>query len=191
MTIEMINAMRRELREYKNLHRATTNYTATMTQIFDNPNGLDRIEEGVHDDEWTCGSADEIVDLLFDKDSAFKRAWELLKSIQIFEEQKTSSVMMVSGDSRKIIQRSENHGGVDTGRELQITPCHFDDVHNFSLCLWGIKTFLLAKPGDVAYGPAPEINLNHAVDTTSDRFTKYVLHAGEVIYLPPKWWHEV
>ena len=188
---EMIQAMRMQLRGYKNLHRTTTNGRVTMAQVFGNVNGLDRIEEGVHDDEWTSGSADGLVDVLFEEDSVLRRAWEVLKSVQIFEEQKTSPIMMVSGDSRKIIKRSENHGGVDTGRELQIVPCHFDDVHNLTMCLWGIKTFLLAKPGDVAYGPAPEINLNRAVDTGGDVFTKYVVRAGEVLYLPPRWWHEV
>ena len=191
VTLEMITAMRVQLRGYKNLHRTTTNGRATVAQVLDNVNGLDRIEEGIFDDEWTNGSADSLVELLFEEDSVLRRAWELLKGVQIFKEQKASPVMMVSGDSRNIIERSKNHGGVDTGRELQIVPCHFDDVHNLSMCLWGVKTFLLAKPGDVAHGPAPEINLNREVDTSSDKFTKYVVRAGEVLYLPPQWWHEV
>jgi hypothetical protein len=191
VSIEMVDAMKLKLRGYKNRHRTTTNGRVTIAQVLDNVNGLDRIEEGVHNDEWTSGSADGLVELLLEEDSALRRAWEVLKSVQIFEEQKTSPVMMVSGDSRKIIQRSVNHGGVDTGRELQVVPCHFDNVHNLSMCLWGVKTFLLAKPSDVAYGPAPEINLNRAVDTGGDQFTKYVVRAGEVLYLPPQWWHEV
>jgi hypothetical protein len=189
MGIDMIEEMKGRLRGYTGVHRTTTNSRATMAQIFDNVNGLDRIEEGVHD-AWACGSADEMVDLLFGGHLAMRGAWETLKSVRVFPGQKTSPVMMVSGDSRKIIER-RNHGGVHTGRELQVTPCHFDDVHNLSLCLWGTKTFLLARFGDVECGPAPEINLNRVVDTRGAAFTKYVLRAGQALYLPPRWWHEV
>jgi hypothetical protein len=188
--LDMIVEMKRKLRGYMKLHRTTTNSLTTVQKVLDDVNGLLRIEEGVHAN-WQAGSADEIMSMLFEIDSALARAWHVLKGVQIFVEQKTSPIMMLSGDSTKILVRSQNHGGVDTGRELQITPCHFDNVQNLTMCLWGVKTFLLAKPVDVAYGPSPDINLNREVDTSGEEFTKYVVRAGQVLYLPPKWWHEV
>jgi ribosomal protein L16 Arg81 hydroxylase len=90
-----------------------------------------------------------------------------------------------------MVQRIENNGGVTVSRKRQTVVCHYDDIHNFTFLIYGRKTFLLARPQDVPYGPNKERNVNRSVDTSSSVFRKAVIEPGQLLYLPKDWWHEV
>jgi ribosomal protein L16 Arg81 hydroxylase len=86
-----------------------------------------------------------------------------------------------------------------------ITQLHQDSIHNFFIQLKGVKEFVLFAPSDRAYlYPSDELQLAHEsqirlADPDLSRFPlfahatpyKYRLGPGDLLYLPPKWWHEV
>ena len=168
--------------------RTTTNTTATFRDVWLDINGALRIEEGVHKSEWKVGSGSDIVEKLFQGDSLTRKAWEAVKQLGI---DKPVEVMMVSGNSTKILTGIHNNGGLAVGRKTQTVGCHFDDIHNFTFLIYGSKTFLLAPPEKVPLGPGKEPNVNRTVDTSSSDFRKVVIGPGQLVYLPKNWWHEV
>ena len=167
-------------------YRTTTGDMVTFNTVLQHQNGSIRIETGVHR---PCeeGSVSGIVEMLCARGTRMRKAWETVKKYGV---QQPVEVMMCSGDSRSILT-PENNGGVAVSRTGQTVVCHYDDIHNFTFVLYGQKTFLLARPQDVAFGPEPDINVNRTVDTSSSIFRKAVIGPGQLLYLPKDWWHEV
>lgn len=179
---------REKLADHTLRYPTTTRTMATFKEVFEDLNGTLRIEDGIHPPSWEEGSASSIVEMLCTSDSLMTKAWETVKKYVIED---PVEVMICSGDSTRMVQRIENNGGVTVSRKRQTVVCHYDDIHNFTFLIYGRKTFLLASPQDVPYGPNQERNVNRSVDTSSSVFRKAVIEPGQLLYLPKDWWHEV
>jgi hypothetical protein len=190
--IDSINNAKSEimekLKDDKTLYRTTTNGTATFKQVYEDKQGIRRIEVGVHRPRWEYGSGKDIFHSLFPADTRMGKAWS---SINNYCVNIPLEIMMVSGDSTKIQATIQDYGGVCISKTDQIVPCHYDAYHNFTMCLYGTKTVLLAQPDHVAEGDNHEKNLNRKVDCSSVIFRKAVLGPGQLLYIPMNWWHEV
>ena len=90
------------------------------------------------------------------------------------------------------------------GRAGGVAPCHYDGYHNAVAMLHGRKRFLLLPPAASALlQPFPFLHPSHAQCQIEPRRAlgrralaeagahEVVLEAGEVLYLPPLWYHEV
>ena len=177
-----------KLKKNKTLYNTSTSGKATFKQIFEDLSGVRRIEEGLREPLWGYGLGTDIFHGLFPPTSAMGQAWS---SLNYDSKIRPSEVMMVSGNSTKIVTPILDYGGVKTSQKDQCVPCHFDDIYNCTFGIFGVKTWLLAPPGAVEYGTGKEKNLNHAVDCSSSIFRKAVLNPGQLIYIPKNWWHEV
>jgi hypothetical protein len=95
------------------------------------------------------------------------------------------------------------------GSKNVTAPCHYDGYHNFFVQISGTKRFLLASPWARSWlRPFPFLHPSHAqcqrrLDTRShqdgdtlpphgDEFGFYeaVLEPGDLLYIPPGWFHE-
>jgi hypothetical protein len=86
-----------------------------------------------------------------------------------------------------------------------ITPLHYDPVETFHWMIRGDKRFLCYPPGTARFYPhpvtttAPFISRVDPDNLDSGRFPRFrpdeaceiALRAGEVLYLPSFWWHQV
>ncbi len=84
-----------------------------------------------------------------------------------------------------------------------ITPLHFDHVHNFLLQVSGKKTFVLYPPQDSRYLYVnPKVRHTSMVDLEQPDLDRHplllrtspmeiTLEAGDLLYMPPRWWHHV
>jgi hypothetical protein len=86
-----------------------------------------------------------------------------------------------------------------------ITPLHYDPVETFHWVVRGAKRFLCYRPGVARYYPypadsdAPFISRVDPDDPRPDQFPRFqatvplelTVAAGEVLYLPAFWWHQV
>lgn len=55
-------------------------------------------------------------------------------------------------------------------------PTHFDNLWNVALCVYGIRIFECSPPSQ-------EMPKYHS--------RRYIIRAGDAIYIPPGWWHQV
>lgn len=86
-----------------------------------------------------------------------------------------------------------------------VTHLHYDRDNNFLAQIKGRKEILFFAPGDIAYlYPNKEFkhahvsqidldNVDHERFPLFEKATKYygLLDAGDLLYLPPGWWHQV
>jgi hypothetical protein len=86
-----------------------------------------------------------------------------------------------------------------------VTPLHYDPVETFHWMVRGAKRFLCYRPGVGRYYPnpvdsdAPFISRVDPDDPRPGQFPRFpaaeavelILEAGEVLYLPAFWWHQV
>ena len=92
------------------------------------------------------------------------------------------------------------------GHRGSVTPLHYDEQQNLLVCLRGRKVVLLASPDQFAcFYPFPighPADRQAAVDLRAPDFERFprladavfhyaVLEAGDTLYLPSYWWHEV
>ena len=86
------------------------------------------------------------------------------------------------------------------GQQGVIAPCHYDSYHNVYVQVYGQKTFFIASPtAKHILKPYPFVHPSHAqcqLRLNAERAAQidvYVatLHKGDVLYLPPLWFHEV
>jgi hypothetical protein len=176
-------------------YRTTTNTRVKFHTLFKDQNGLHRIEEGPHEFPWRAGAAQDIISSLFPAYSDIFKSWQLVSQLRAFDSGNTpatiSHVMMVSGDSTNMLVEHEDQGGVKVTRKFHKVWCHYDDVHNFTWVFYGCKTFIVAPPHALPPGAPPHISENRSADTSTPLFRKAVVSAGQLLYLPKGWWHEV
>ena len=176
-------------------YRTTTNTRIKFHTVFQDQNGLHRIEEGPHEYPWRAGTAQDIIDYLFPSNSDIFKSWQLVSQLRAFDSgdipATISHVMMVSGNSTNMLVEHEDHGGVKVTRKFHKVWCHYDDVHNFTWVFYGCKTFIVAPPHAVPPGAPPHVSENRSADTSTPLFRKAVVSAGQLLYLPKGWWHEV
>jgi hypothetical protein len=87
-----------------------------------------------------------------------------------------------------------------------ITPLHYDIVYNISAQVWGRKRFTLFSPDQLSYlYPFPKhteiahfsrVNIKRPDFAAFPEFNKAqpiecTLEPGEMLYIPPFWWHQV
>lgn len=86
-----------------------------------------------------------------------------------------------------------------------VTPLHYDPAETFHWVIKGSKEFLCFPPGLDNYYPypffstAPSISRVDVTNVDLERFPRFpgteqwrfTVEAGEVLYLPTFWWHEV
>ncbi|ETN62416.1 hypothetical protein AND_005900 [Anopheles darlingi] len=91
------------------------------------------------------------------------------------------------------------------GPKGTVSPLHTDPCHNLLCQVFGSKTIILARPEDTdKLYPHDHFILNNTsrVDARQPdyerfpllrevRFYRLTLRRGEVLYIPPKWWHYV
>uniref|UniRef100_A0A182IQY3 JmjC domain-containing protein n=1 Tax=Anopheles atroparvus TaxID=41427 RepID=A0A182IQY3_ANOAO len=91
------------------------------------------------------------------------------------------------------------------GPKGTVSPLHTDPCHNLLCQVFGSKTIILARPEDTdKLYPHEHFILSNTsqVDARCPdlerfplvrqvRFQRLTLHRGEVLYLPPQWWHYV
>jgi hypothetical protein len=84
---------------------------------------------------------------------------------------------------------------------------HFDAAENLNIQLRGRKRFMLYPPGTDSYYPSPMFSqtahisrvFREGPELDQRRFPKFdpsqgrevILEEGEILYLPPYWWHQV
>uniref|UniRef100_A0A182YA24 JmjC domain-containing protein n=1 Tax=Anopheles stephensi TaxID=30069 RepID=A0A182YA24_ANOST len=91
------------------------------------------------------------------------------------------------------------------GPKGTVSPLHTDPCHNLLCQVFGAKVIILARPEDTEkLYPHEHFILNNTsqVDARQPDFERFplarevsfyrlTLHRGEVLYIPPKWWHYV
>uniref|UniRef100_A0A182M3J5 JmjC domain-containing protein n=1 Tax=Anopheles culicifacies TaxID=139723 RepID=A0A182M3J5_9DIPT len=91
------------------------------------------------------------------------------------------------------------------GPKGTISPLHTDPCHNLLCQVFGAKTVILARPEDTdKLYPHDHFILSNTSQVDAGRvdyerfplarevsFHRLTLHRGEVLYIPPKWWHYV
>jgi len=90
------------------------------------------------------------------------------------------------------------------GRPGQFSPLHFDPYHNMLCQVHGEKQVMLFPPSDTQYlyqFPEPQhSNTSQVIDPRGDAHESWPklqhtspqvteLQPGDVLYMPPKWWH--
>lgn len=86
------------------------------------------------------------------------------------------------------------------------SPLHYDQAHNFFIQLYGVKSFLLASPKEFyklypnsVFSKAQHmsrVNINNFdikqyPKILKAKFIKVDINAGEMLFLPSYWWHQV
>lgn len=94
------------------------------------------------------------------------------------------------------------------GQGGNITALHYDTIENFHAQIYGRKQFRLFPPEDTAYlyphsaRTGGRLNFSQIHDLDQDLLESFplfykaraslaVLEPGDILYLPPGWWHEV
>lgn len=96
------------------------------------------------------------------------------------------------------------------GTKYSFVPLHFDEPNNFLIQIYGKKRFLLFSPMDSKYlymkpfysqtvhiseidtNIDPEkLDLSKFPNLENTRPIEIILEAGDVLYIPPYWWHQV
>ena len=86
-----------------------------------------------------------------------------------------------------------------------VSPLHFDSAHNFLLQVFGRKNIILISPDDSEYLYPVEKDEFKNVSNVNPELPDYekyplfknvrqssvLLEPGDVIYIPPNWWHQV
>jgi lysine-specific demethylase 8 len=84
---------------------------------------------------------------------------------------------------------------------------HFDAAENLNIQVRGRKRFMLYPPGTTGYYPCPMFSqtahisqvFREQAELDAERFPSFdpsrgreaILEEGEILYLPPYWWHQV
>ena len=78
-----------------------------------------------------------------------------------------------------------------TGMSAGFSRTHYDDYFNIAIVLHGEKTFYLAPPEAIDGKKGKSKHQNEAWDVSKkdDVFTEYRMRAGDILLIPPKWWH--
>jgi len=78
-----------------------------------------------------------------------------------------------------------------TGKSAGFSRTHFDDYFNIAVVLHGSKTFYLAEPDSIDGKAYPSKNEWEAwgVGMKDPRFAAFHMGPGDVLCIPPKWWH--
>lgn len=91
------------------------------------------------------------------------------------------------------------------GPEGTISPMHIDEKHNLLCQVFGSKRIILAAPDDApnlypfdgdmlkntSQIDAEHLDFNRFPLVKNVKFYTFTLYAGEMLYIPPKWWHFV
>lgn len=91
------------------------------------------------------------------------------------------------------------------GPKGTISPMHYDPKHNLLCQIFGCKRIILAAPVDSSYlypfegnllANTSQIDAEHLDLETfplvkNAKFYEITLYRGEILYIPPKWWHYV
>lgn len=91
------------------------------------------------------------------------------------------------------------------GPKGTVSPMHYDPKHNLLAQVFGHKKIILAAPGDTPnlYPHETEMLKNTSqidaenIDTraypmcANVKFYEFNLYEGEILYIPPRWWHYV
>ena len=77
------------------------------------------------------------------------------------------------------------------GNYSPVTKTHYDEYHNILLLLGCTKTFYLAAQGAIFHSTTGHPNETSATPRDGSQFTKVVLRPGNVMYIPPGYWHYV
>ncbi len=87
-----------------------------------------------------------------------------------------------------------------TGKSPGFSRTHCDDYFNCALVLHGEKTFYCAPPDSIDGKKQQGIEEHNAYDVNTSvetgrpmdpRFTEYEMSAGDMLCIPPGWWHTV
>tara|TARA_B110000208_G_scaffold29607_1_gene38888 strand:- start:514 stop:2184 length:1671 start_codon:yes stop_codon:yes gene_type:complete len=110
------------------------------------------------------------------------------------------------------VEAAQSKATLWIGSRGSITPCHYDEMHNLFLQLHGAKRFTLWPPSAWRHlYLAPKFDSQHRNvdraayrDLSAQRFDRFpalrfaqraalsvTLRPGELLYLPPLWFHEV
>ena len=169
----------------------------------------------------TKGSFDHFLQQLhgFNSDSAEDGAqtsrsqWYCQKGFLVNGQPETvTGLPPIEWDQIRVVQTAANFGAISS---LQLfaspggttSPLHYDQLHNLFFQISGIKRFILFPPAATTHlVPFPvnhpldrrsQINLSHGeyiheTQTAAELGQRVVLlQPGDMLYLPPFWWHEV
>lgn len=83
---------------------------------------------------------------------------------------------------------------VNYGNCKRKTRCHFDDYSNVLIVLYGRKVFYVSRPSSIEHDADDGGQQHEALHVTPFNTTfeyRIELGAGDMLFLPPKWWHYV
>jgi len=127
--VDPITAIQEKLRHDKTAYRTSTRSRQTFRTVFEDKNGLLRIEESVHEPQWQAGSGQGIMNSLFQTDSRVYASWETVKKLPVLDngqESAISEVMMVTGDSTAMITALGDYRGPKMFRHYSVP----DNMHS-------------------------------------------------------------
>lgn len=115
----------------------------------------------------------------------------------------------------KRIQESDDYNDIDDvepeinawiGPKGTVSSLHFDPKDNLLCQVYGAKQIIMFAPSDTkylyVYDDMPMLSNTSQVDPTNPDLSSFaefknatlytcILQAGEMVYIPPKWWHHI